>query len=398
MIWHKYSVEDRRIPGICALAAVLLVLSLFADSKLTFFLTTLFLFITYANQFYFKKIGQSLLFNNIIQKDCFFINQQGKWVLEFHNEGLPILKGEIKVYFDQVVSPFEEQVESMLFMHEISVPFSIFTHQKKRITIPFKTKMRGNAKIRKLEMHIPNIIGFGEIVLEYKNIVHQDIFVYPVPIPVKYLKERLSMRPEWNVAPLSIYEDRLAPQGTRDYVFSDSFNRIHWKASARKQSLQTKIYEQITDNGWNIAINISDGYAITGQLEQLLSSVTEFAYYAYKRQIPYSFCINIRSAGNIPFLFIPLGQGNKHLQKVLEILASINTLHVSFPYEKMLSYYNRHLATQPFFIHGGIRTSSVDALFLEMVRKKVLLLELKVNNESGWIIPLDVQRESGVSQ
>jgi uncharacterized protein (DUF58 family) len=390
MNWQKYSVEDRRIPGISALAVVLLIVSLYLNLKLVFFLAALFLLIAYANKWYFKKIGERFFFENNIQKRYFFMNQDGEWNLTFHNEGLPILNGEIKIFFDQVVAPKGEYAESNLNLHEVTIPFSILNKQSKQITITFKTKMRGVARIQKLELHIPNMIGFGESILEYKYLIHQEVIVFPNPIPVEDLKELLSMRPKENPAHLSIYEDRLAPLGTRDYLFNDSFNRIHWKASARKQSLQTKIYEQITDKGWNIAINISDGYAITGQLEQLLSSVTEFAYFAYKKQIPYSLCVNISSSGKIPFQYIPVGEGYKHLQTILKSLASVNANYLTLPYEKMLIYYHQHLGTQPYFIHAGKRTSSQNAVLLEINKKQALLFELMVHNQFGKIIPLDV--------
>ncbi|WP_074432799.1 DUF58 domain-containing protein [Neobacillus jeddahensis] len=59
--------------------------------------------------------------------------------------------------------------------------------------------------------------------------------VYTESIPVKGLKERLSTLPDGSLVPVSVYVELLGPERTRDYVPSDSFNRINWIASARKQ-------------------------------------------------------------------------------------------------------------------------------------------------------------------
>jgi uncharacterized protein (DUF58 family) len=393
MSWSKYSVEDGKIPGISAFAMVLIIVSLYLQSNLVFFLASFFLIIVAVNQLYLKKAGMDLFFENIVEKRHFFINEKGIWTLTFRNGGYPILKGELRVYFDQYIKPLDDTIEPSLSIYELSIPFSILSNQTKQITIPYMAKMRGIAKIRQLEFHIPSLIGFGESILAYKSIIKQEAIVYPQRIPVEGLKDQVYHQQGVNTVPYSVYEDRLGPIGTRDYVPTDSFNRIHWKASARKQTLQTKVFERISEKGWNLSINVSDGYAMTGLLEPLISGVTEFAYYAVKKQIPYSLCINVRTAGSTPFYYIPKGEGKEHLQKVLETLASISTNNSIFPYEKMLSFYNRHFAAQPFFLHAGIRTTGTDAILLHIADKGVWLVELKVKEEYGILQALEIRHE-----
>jgi uncharacterized protein (DUF58 family) len=393
MNWSKYSVEDQKIPGISAFAIVLIIVSLYSQSKLVFFLASFFLIIVTVNQLYLKKAGNGLFFENIVERGHFFKDEKGKWTLTFRNVGYPILQGELRVSFDHYVSPLEDAIEPSLSMYEVSIPFSILSNQTKEIAIPYRAKMRGIARIRQLELHIPSLIGFGKSVLEYRSIIKTEAVVYPQPIPVKGLKEPLSSQQGVNVVPYSVYEDRLGPLGTRDYVPTDSFNRIHWKASARKQTLQTKVFERISEKSWNLSINVADGYALTGLIEQLISSVTEFAYYAVKWHIPYSLCINVCTAGSTPFYYIPKGEGKEHLQKVLETLASINYHNSIFPYDKMLSIYNRHLAPQPFFLHAGIRTSSTDVVLLYLASKGVSLVELKVEEDNGILTVLEAHQE-----
>jgi uncharacterized protein (DUF58 family) len=348
------------------------------------------------NQLYLKKAGIGLLLENRVEKSHFFINENGKWTLTFQNEGYPILKGEIKASFDMYIRPLDDTMEPSQSLYEISIPFSIVSNQTKQIVLPFTANMRGIARIRQLEFHIPSLIGFGESVLKYKPRFKQVAVVYPQPIPVKGLKELIAIQQGVMVVPYSIYEDRLGPLGTRNYVSTDSFNRIHWKASARKQTLQTKVFEQISEKGWNLSINVANGYALTGLLEPIISSITEFAYYAANKQIPYSLCVNIRTTGTTPFYYVPKGEGKEHLQKVLEILASVDRQNSIIPYERMLSFYNRHLAVQPYFLHAGVRTSTANAFLHQLENNGIYLVELKIEDGQGVLTNFKTKNESRI--
>lgn len=395
MTWSKISIEDRRIPGISAFAILLMIISLYMKSKVVLFFALFFLTIAIANYLYLKRAGDKLYLENRNEKNRFFVDGEGQWALLFNNQGYPILMGEIRVYFDCSVAP-KGEVESSLSVFEIPISFSIFKNQSKQIIIPFSAKRRGIARIRKIEIHIPSLFGLGETILESRNFLKQQAIVYPEPISVIGLKEHMSFHQGLTSVPHSIYEDRLGPLGTRDYVSSDSFNRIHWKASARKQALQTKIYERISEKGWNISLNISNGHSITGNLERLISSITEFSYFAFSKNIPYSLCINVRTAGSTPFLYIQKGEGSEHLQRVLEMLASISTHSSSIPYEFMLSFFNRHIDSQPFFIHAGLRDEGVNSQLMYMSLKGINLFELNIVKEHGVLSELKVQREGRV--
>ncbi|MBO0960369.1 DUF58 domain-containing protein [Neobacillus sp. MM2021_6] len=393
MSWNTYSIEDRKLTVISGLAIVLIIVSLYIQSKLVLFLSVFILTVLCCNQFYLKRVGKQLFFENITEKHRYFVNDKGQWTITIRNEGYPILNAKLKIYFDQCVIPEGETLEPNLSLNEISLRFSIFARQTKQIIVPFSANGRGIAQIHKLEFRIPSLLGFGETVLESKWYLNQLAVVYPEPIPVKGLKEQLSVHQGIYSAPSSYYEDRLGPTGTRDYISSDSFNRIHWKASARKQELQTMIYEKISEKGWMIALNISDGHSITGNLEKLLSSITEMAYFAYKNQIPFSLCINVRTAGSTPFLYLPKGEGKEHLQTVLETIASINSQNISLPYEQMLSFYSKHLEYQPIFIHAGIRRDDTNRLLLNLSNKGGKLFNLKIEEDHGLLSELDIHHE-----
>ncbi|MBY0120900.1 DUF58 domain-containing protein [Bacillus sp. S/N-304-OC-R1] len=399
MEWKKYSVEDQFINLTGVLSVFLCFLSFYLHSFLIFFIAVFLLLFLFSNSFYLKHVGKRLYLENKKVRNRFFPEETGDWILAFENKGFPIMKGNLRIYFDDQVAPLEGFGDKRLTKYEVNIPVSLNYNQKTQIKIPFKTIRRGVAKIRLIELHIPHLFGLGETVLEYKNIFMQEALVYPLPIPVKNKDLFLSGRPGESYVNISLYEDYLLPAGTRQYVFSDSFNRIHWKASAKTNTLQTKIYDRVAETGWNLSLNIASGHAITSQAEGLISSAAELAHYSAKHHIPFSLCINIRVAGSIPFYYIPPGTGSEQLQKVLEALALVDPYSSIYPYERMLSFYERHMANQPFFIHGGNREGRAGKILQLFKKRGISLLELNLEEEAGAVLtPLPFQFKDVVGQ
>ncbi|WP_370222131.1 DUF58 domain-containing protein [Cytobacillus sp.] len=391
MEWKKYHAEDGYLSLSSVLAVFLLIASFYLKSWEVFLASILFLLIIFANTYYMKLLGEKLSLRNPKVRYKLFAGQEAKWILEFENKGLPILKGELRVLFGDSISPMDQNLESRLGNFELSIPFSLNHNERKKITIPFSAMKRGVSKIRKLELYIPNFIGFGETILEYRAQLLQDALVYPSRLPVKNTLPLLTDRPGTFLSAYSLFDENLSPAGTRQYVSSDSFNRINWKASARKQCLQTKVFDKAAETGWNISLNVSAGHSISAQLEECISSAAEIAFICVKENIPFSICINIRTAGSTPFYYLPAASGKDHLQKVLEMLALVDNHSSVYPYEKMLSFYERHLTHQPFFVHAGELKQAAVSSINNISRKGSFLFELHLLNEEADLRPLQVK-------
>ncbi|MFB3167258.1 DUF58 domain-containing protein [Neobacillus sp. 179-C4.2 HS] len=386
MEWSKYSIENTYLPITGAFAFFLCIASFFFQSWLAFFVGVFIILLIYFNHLYLKKVGEGLLFNNKKVRGKYFPSEKGAWVLEFHNTGVPIMKAKLSVSFHDSVTPHDQRAIKKSSIYEVTVPFSISNRQKTSVTIPFTAEKRGVSRIGKIELMIPHFFGFGETILEKEFHSIHEALVYPTTLVVHNKHTLLTTKQGESPVPHSLFEDTLSPAGTREYHYSDCFNRIHWKASARKQSLQTKVYDKVTENGWNIAINIGDDRFVTNNLEEILSGVADLAYFYAKQNIAFSVCINIRHVGLTPFYYIMPGTGKEHLQKVLEAIAHIDVQTSVYPFEKMLAYYDSHLEPQPFFLLAGQYIPEKGDLLKKIAEKGTNVYELMANDQTASIV------------
>ncbi|WP_226675603.1 DUF58 domain-containing protein [Mesobacillus jeotgali] len=391
MQWKKIVIEDRFLSILAFLGILLLIASFYINSWLMFGAGLMIILIAAGNSYYLKHIGEGLFFDNSRKRNRFFIGDKGEWTLQFLNQGLPIMKGYLSIYFDSAVVPVSGEYHIHSSRVDISLPFSMGQREKININIPFTAEKRGLSKIRKMELHIPHFFGFGDTILEFSDVINIEALVYPKAISVRNIDKHKSVKPGHNPSNFSLFEDNMGPIGTRDYLPTDSFNRINWKASARKMTLQTKEYERINEAGAVLFINVSDGYSVTSKLEFLMSSTAEMAYFFHKRNIPFSLCMNIRSAGFTPFTYLPLGSGKDHLQKLLDLLAIAEFHSPTIPHEQMLFFYKRHLPIAPTMIHAGIRSTRSAGYIQEWLREGVQLLELQMHNENAFLEPMKMK-------
>ncbi|RHW31407.1 DUF58 domain-containing protein [Neobacillus notoginsengisoli] len=396
MAWTRHLFTEKKIAAIQISSVILMLLSFYMDERFLFFAGSVaFIAITF-NQLYEKRAGEGLEVEVERKRDRYFVDERGEWRLVFRNNGWPILNGEAKVIFDNAVEPMPAGKTSGKTLNEVTVPFSIMRGESKELSIPFLTRKRGLSKIRRLELTIPNLFGFGFTLLEYKLPLSQEVLVYPKRMQVAGKKEMITDRPGSQISSFSLYEDVLSPAGTREYSIQDGFYRIHWKASAKIGKLQTKLFDRVSEKGMMISINVAERHSPSPYLEELLESSADLVYFACSRHIPVSLCMNIRNAGDVPFYYVPPGEGREQLQKIYELLALASAENATLPYDKMMSYVEKHLHLLPTLIHGGEMTEQAYCRFGGMQKRGIALYQLKVENHHSTLGILRLDDEGRV--
>ena len=143
-------------------------------------------------------------------------------------------------------------------------------------------------------------------------------------------------------APRWLFEDPSRTIGVRAYSPGDSLRRVHWKASARQQGLQVRVFESTTDLKVALFLAIEsfeapmDPPAEAGpRLELGISTVASLAAYLLERHYQTGLWVNSCLADSGRAARIPPGAGVEQLTLMLEALAKVTPLPC-IPFESFL--------------------------------------------------------------
>lgn len=168
---------------------------------------------------------------------------------------------------------------------------------------------------------------FTLFTIEREHDARSRIVVYPRIWPLEQLglpaKEPFG---DLNVQK-SLFSDPIRTQGIRDYHPRDRFRDIHWKVSARRGQLQTKVYDPSTGMTLAIFVNVSTmrrhwlGFH-PEQLERAISVAASAANYAAEQKWAIGLYVNGAVPQSDQSIRVPPGRSPEQLSHVLEALAA----------------------------------------------------------------------------
>lgn len=143
-----------------------------------------------------------------------------------------------------------------------------------------------------------------------------------------------------------IFEDPTRTIGVRDYSPHDSLRHIHWKATARHQNLQVKVFEPTTTLKVALFLAIDsfehDGLYNEEDFELGISTAASIANYITEQGSPVGLFVNTRLADSGQSVRMPPGSGTNQLVSILEALAKV-TPYSSGSFEEFLQSQRRGL-------------------------------------------------------
>jgi uncharacterized protein (DUF58 family) len=153
------------------------------------------------------------------------------------------------------------------------------------------------------------------------------LVVYPKVVPV----ERLDLpfeRPAGRVrARRRIVEDPLRLASVREYVPGDSIRYIHWKNTARRHQLQTKVFDPEASRVLTLFADLQTSHdpyrTVSEYLELVVSSAASIAVHALDKRQAVGLCVNGGPPETNLWTFIPPGRHHKQGTQILEALAPL---------------------------------------------------------------------------
>lgn len=335
--------ESAKITEFLIAASILLVLIGGIMSRpILIILSGIFLLYLIGNWLYERALGKKIRLKDTAHPIKLFPDEHYTLLIEFDNRSLfPYINGELHFNIGDAVTVQHQAASKSEIDHKYILPLSITGRGKSVLEVPIQAVQRGKSNITNIRYHFPHLFKFRQIQLSYLPFFKKEIMVYPKPLIVHGTAPYFQMAPglhRTTVSPFENLEDRI---GTRDYLYSDPFHRINWKASVKSQKLQINTYEKVMDASLVFIVNLAskDRMKINlhrEKIEKIISYTTYLAQYTTEHQYPFELFINVRKSGQFPYLHIHEGEGNVHCTKVLETLARIHPYPITFSFEQMM--------------------------------------------------------------
>lgn len=160
---------------------------------------------------------------------------------------------------------------------------------------------------------------FGLYPVERINPLNLGLLVYPRVVPVDLEKLRLTGLVGERAVPKTIYEDSSRTMGARDYRLGDAFKRVHWKASARRGELQSRLYESTTSLSTVLVLDAA-GFSSEREddFELAVTAVASLAAAVSGTGSPVGLALFSE-----PEVVLPASAGRERLLDMLEALARV---------------------------------------------------------------------------
>lgn len=183
---------------------------------------------------------------------------------------------------------------------------------------------RGVYEFGPVQLSSGDIFGFST-----QRTVHetsQHIVIYPRYVPLTVLGLP-AFHPFGDYrTPRRVLDDPLQMMGVRDYVPGDSFRHIHWKASARRRDLQTKVFEPSASRPFAIFLDSrTSPYANEGLdrelLELAVTTTASLVHWAWQTGHPVGLYVNSVTRASRERICLRPQKNAAQFERILEALA-----------------------------------------------------------------------------
>ncbi len=172
------------------------------------------------------------------------------------------------------------------------------------------------------------------------------LIVFPRLLPLEQLRLP-AIQPVGTLQARALIRDPLRTVGVRDYALTDSLRDIHWNATARTGTLQTRIYEATTERSLAIFLDIDSFERYwegidPEQVERVISAAATVVQAASDEGYAVGLYTNGAAPEYAPLIALPPSRSPGHAAHVLESLARLGQLSVT-PMYRLLQRYAPHL-------------------------------------------------------
>lgn len=230
------------------------------------------------------------------------------------------IQGPVRIISDRH-APLDSLEEFTLVTSFTMRPYE---QQERRVTLLFT--QRGYYQVGPVRYQAGD--PFTLFALEREHDARQMLVVYPKVWPLVELGLP-AKEPFGDLRiPRSLFTDPIKMRGIRDYQPQDRFRDIHWKATARRGELQTKIFEPSTGMTMVVFLNVSTGLKFwMGTDPELLERLVAVTASVLNHGAEQKWGIGVYANGTVPRsdqgIKVRPSRSPNQLLAVLEALAAV---------------------------------------------------------------------------
>ncbi|WP_407271360.1 DUF58 domain-containing protein [Radiobacillus sp. PE A8.2] len=348
LLKQGYGKLYRRFNTLLAISMVVLFTAVLFHQRMLFIAVGILMAYSLIGFLFERFTGNSVFLDNEKRAVVLFPGEQEKFSIFLTNKTkLGRLDGHLTFTTDEniIVENAISNDGNVKRNHTIYSPLP--NRSKVELELSVQADRRGVSRISDVTYRYSNPFSFEKIALRAIGVLQLEVIVYPEKKQVFGLNEIMTNRIGTSNSPFSLHQDQLEQIGTRDYFHSDSMQHIHWKASAKKQQLQTKLFEKKMDMSWTILVNLGT-YSRLGNMylhenmEDYLAAVAYLCEQAIRAEYAVALHINLGTIG-VPSLRLDHGTGKLHLKRIFEMLARINHTYPLIPVSRMIRHVDRDI-------------------------------------------------------
>ncbi|MCE0452005.1 DUF58 domain-containing protein [Brevibacillus sp. AF8] len=219
--------------------------------------------------------------------------------------------------------------EVRLLNHRTSVRlrFDLPMRQSATRTLILVPNKRGTVWLRDVQSETLPLLGEEPTAMTLS--VSFSLLVYPLPLALSPVVLAES-EPDGNrLSRQRQQDDPTFQRGVRSYMPGDRFKHIHWKATAKTGSLETRLFEYTAHPNWRIVGHILPSYEPMMQKyndmtnERTISCLAALAGLCRRKSVGYELYLTVKQRGREHF-HLPAGNGKAHHLHVMTQLAQIH--------------------------------------------------------------------------
>lgn len=204
--------------------------------------------------------------------------------------------------------------------------FSLRWYERVRRRYRLRTETRGVFDLGPAFITSGDLFGFRVRRSEVQE--RRTLLVYPRIVPI----EQLSLP---SARPLGDYgterrviDDPLRAAGARDYQPGDSVRHLHWKATAHRGTLQTKLFDPSASPHWMVCLNtqtlehLYEG-VIVDYLETSIVVAASIAHYGLEARRSVGLASNSTVRDSKQWAYLPASRLGQQTVNILEALARL---------------------------------------------------------------------------